>query len=328
MTKTSWVAHTEIDPADRLAQQGDMLSAATIYEILVTEIFEQSHLYYDETQYDDYYEEAGYYPEEEGLEGLVGQCIEALGNGLADEQTDRVAREKSIAVLLAIYQRDLHADDSHGFAERAAEQLVRYATLLERQTIAEWIRERLADEEEAITGSERQAYGGFWLDLEKETLDDEAYLRICRETGRTADLVERLLALERIDEAVRETQRVDDLAFLKLADLFVQHGQDAMAERLVSNRIKEKPALHLLDWLQHYSRDRGNLAAELEVAATSFRMQPSLRRYQELRDLAKRLDRWQTLRPELLAFLEQAGTTRDTTLLIEIALDEGDIDHA
>src|SRR6266699_1591349 len=151
--------------ADKLAQQGDMLSAATIYEILVTGIFEQSHLYYDETQYDDSYEEEGYYPEEEGLEGLVGQCIEALGNGLADEQTDRVAREKSIT---------------------------------------EWIRERLADEEEAITGSERQAYGGFWLNLEKETLDDEAYLRICRETGRTADLVERLLALERIDEAVRE----------------------------------------------------------------------------------------------------------------------------
>src|SRR5205807_5401327 len=142
-----------------------------------------------------------------------------------------------------------HADNSHGFAQRAADQLVRYATLLERQTIAEWIGERLADEEEAITGSERQAYGGFWLDLEKETLDDEAYLRICRETGRTSDLVDRLLALGRIDEAVRETQRVDDLAFLKLADLFVQHGQDAVAERLVSTRIKEKSALHLLEWL-------------------------------------------------------------------------------
>ena len=44
--------------ADRLAQQGDYLGAATIYETLVTEIFEQSHLYYDEeAEYDDYYEE-------------------------------------------------------------------------------------------------------------------------------------------------------------------------------------------------------------------------------------------------------------------------------
>src|SRR5450755_3473697 len=79
--------------ADRLAQQGDVLGAATIYETLVTEIFEQSHLYYDEAQYDDDYEEEGYYPEEEGLEEFVGEGIEALGNGLVDEQTDRVARE-------------------------------------------------------------------------------------------------------------------------------------------------------------------------------------------------------------------------------------------
>ncbi len=314
--------------ADHLAQQGDALGAATIYETLVTEIFEQSHLYYDESQYDDYYEEEGYYPEEEGLEGLVGEGIEALGSYLADKQTDRVAREKSIAVLLAIYRRDLHADNSHGFAERAAEQLVRYATPLERQTIAEWIREALADEEQEIAGSERQTYGKFWLDLQNETLDDEAYLRICRETGRTSDLVERLLALGRIDEAVQETQRVDDLAFLKLAGLFVQQGQDAVAERLVRARLTEKPALHLLEWLQKYYRDRGNHAAELEMAETLFRTQPSLKRYQELRDLAKRLDRWETLRPELLAFLQQAGNTRHTTLLIEIALDEGDIDRA
>ena len=314
--------------ADTLAQQGDVLGAATIYETMVMEIFEQSHLYYEEAEYDDYYEEEGYYPEEEGLEEFVGECIAALGSYLADEQTDRVAREKSIAVLFAIYRRDLHADNSHGFAERAADQLVRFATPLERQTIAEWIRKLLTDKEEVITGSPRQAYGGLLLDLEKDTLDDDAYLRICRETGRTADLVERLLTLGRIDEAVRETQRVDDLAFLKLADLFVQQGQDAVAERLVRARVTEKPALHFLEWLQQYYRDRSDHAAELEIAETAFRTQPSLRRYQELRTLARQLDRWETLRPELLAFLEQAGNTRNTTLLIEIALDEGDIDHA
>jgi len=317
-----------LQTAQRLGLQEDVLGAATIYETLVTEIFAHSHLYYEEADYDDDYEEEGYYPEEEGLEGIVEECIEALGKALAGQQTDRAARERSIAALLAIYQRDLHADTSHGFAQRATNQLVRYAFPLERQTITEWIGKRLADEEEAITGSERQAYGGFWLDLEKETLDDEAYLRICRETGRISDLVDRLLALGRIDEAVRESQRVDDLVFLKLADLFVQHGQDAVAEHLVSTRIKEQSALHLLEWLQHSYRERGDLAAELETAATAFHMQPSLRRYQELRDLAKRLEHWQTLRAELLAFLQQAGATRHATLLIEIALDERDIDHA
>jgi uncharacterized Zn finger protein len=133
------------------------------------------------------------------------------------------------------------------------------------------------------------------------------------------------LTLGRIDEAARETQRVDDLAFLGMADLFIQHGQDAVAERLVRARIKEKPALHFLEWLQKYYRDRGNHVAELEIAETLFRTQPFLRRYQELRDLARQLGRWETLRSELLSFLEQ---TSNTTLLIQVALDEGDIDHA
>lgn len=260
------------EAAEKLAQQRDYLGAATIYETLVTEIFEQSHLYYvEEAEYDDYYEAEGYYPEEEGLEEFVTECIEALGTILANEQADRVAREKSIEVLFEIYQHDLHADDGHGFDSSAADQLVRYTTPLERHTLATRIRKILGGEEEALAGSRRQAYGKLWLDLEKETLDDEAYLRICRETGRTSDLIDRLLTLGRIDEAIRETRQVDDLVFLGLADLFIQHGQDAEAERLVKTRVQEKPALHLLEWLQKYYRDRGNLGAELEMAEMVFR---------------------------------------------------------
>src|SRR6266487_6270494 len=67
------------DTADQLVRQQDFLGAATIYETLVNEIFEESHLYYEEeADSDDYYEEEGYYPEEEGLEELVEACIEAL----------------------------------------------------------------------------------------------------------------------------------------------------------------------------------------------------------------------------------------------------------
>jgi hypothetical protein len=335
--------------ADSLALQRDYLGAATIYETLVTEIFEQSHLYLDEeAEYDDYYEEERYYPEEEGLDKLVWECIEALGNCLADEQTDRVARDKIIEVLFDIYQHDLHADNGLGFTASASEQLVKYTTPLERQTIAAWIHDILTDEEEEISSSQRKTYGKFLLDLEKDTLDDETYLRICRETGRTSDLIDRLLTLGRLDEAAREAQQVDDYALLGLADLFIQHGQDAVAERLVRERIsapirpdndaarlllrsqvgraeEEKPDWRVLDWLQKYYQARGNHAAELEVAETSFRTQPLLTRYQELRDLARRLGRWEIVRPELLAFLEQA---RNTTLLIQIALDEGDIINA
>ena len=311
---------------DQFVQQGDYLSAATVYETLVMEIFERSNLYYDEEEeYDDYESEEWYHPEEEGLDELVKACIQALGDCLADERVDRVAREKIIEVLFVIYEHDLEAG-SIGFAASASDLLVRNTTPLERQTIAGWVREALADEEEEITGSRRKEYGKFLLDLEQDILDDETYLRICRETGRTSDAINRLLTLGRVDEAVRDIQAVaDDGTFLGLADLFVQHGQDAVAERLVKERPQKTQDLRLLEWLKKYYRAREKHAAALEIAETIFRIRPYLGDYKEIRDLARQLDRWETLRPELLDFLDKE---QNTTLLIQIALDEGEIDKA
>ncbi len=312
------------ETADNLAEQHDYLGAATIYEALVQEIFEHSHLHINE-EAAEYYEEEAYYPEEEGLDQFVEECITALGNCLADERDDKVAREKIIQALFDIYVQDLHASGQYDFASKAAEQLVRYTEPLERPTIAEWIHDILNDEEEEVDDYRRRAYGRFLLDLEKDTLDDETYLRICRETGRTSDLIDRLLVLGRVDEAVEEIHRANSYEFFRLVDLFMQHGQSAVAERMVKERNNEKPDTTALQWLQKYYRANGNLDAELEVTETLFRTVPGLAYYQELRTLARQLDRWETLRLELLAFLQQSGKA---IILIEISLDEGDIEKA
>jgi catechol 2,3-dioxygenase-like lactoylglutathione lyase family enzyme len=314
--------------ADNLVQQQDYLSAATIYETLVMEIFDRSHLYYEEAEeyddYDDYYEQEWYHPEEEGLGDLVRECVEALGNCLAQEQADRVAREKIIEVLFAIYQQDLKAG-SIGLAARASELLVEHTTPLERSTIAGWIRDALTDEMEEISSSHRQEYGRFLLALEKDTLDDETYLQICRETHRIFDLVDRLLALGRVDEAIREAKQVNDSDLLNMAHIFVEHGQDAVAERLIQERAEQTKGRHLLDWLKKRYLARNDQNAALDVAETMFRTYPDLEGYKEVRQLATPLGRWETLRPELLAFVEES---HNIPLLIHIALDEGEIDKA
>jgi catechol 2,3-dioxygenase-like lactoylglutathione lyase family enzyme len=316
------------ETADNLVLQQDYLSAATIYETLVMEIFDRSHLYSEEEEeyddYDEYYEQNWYHPEEEGLGDLVRECLEALGNCLAQEQADRVAREKIIEVLFAIYQQDLKAG-SIGLAARASELLVEHTTPLERSTIAGWLRDALTDEMEEISSSRRQEYGRFLLALEKDTLDDETYLQICRETHRNFDLVDRLLALGRVDEAIREAKQVNDSDLLNMAHIFVEHEQDAVAERLIQERAEQTKGRHLLDWLKKRYLARNDQAAALEVAETMFRTYPDLEGYKEVRQLATQLGRWETLRPELLAFLEES---RNTPLLIHIALDEGEIDRA
>lgn len=313
--------------AATLLEQQDSLGAATIYETLITEIFAESHLFYEEDEDDDFYEEEVYYPEEEGLEEFVVACMEALGVILISEQADQMVREKCIKVLFDVYLQDLHADNRHGFDTHAAEQLIATTTPLERHTLAVRIRTLLGEEEEkrVLTAARRQTYGKFWLALEQEVLDDEAYLRICRQTGCISDLVDRLLALGRIDEATREARQVTDSTLLSLADLFIQHGQETVIEQLVQTRAQEKPGRVLLEWLQRYYRERHNPGAELEVAIALFRVQPFLQRYRELRTLADQFNRWEALRSQMLDHLAQAS---NTVLLIEIALDEDDIDRA
>ncbi|MFL5663814.1 MAG: glyoxalase, partial [Ktedonobacteraceae bacterium] len=57
-----------------------------------------------------------------------------------------------------------------------------------------------------------------------------------------------------------------------------------------------------------------------------FRTRPDLTGYQEIRQLAQKLDLWADRQPKLISFLN--NDPRKTYLLIQIALDEGDIDKA
>src|SRR5436305_921558 len=310
------------ETADGLAQQKDLLGAVTIYETLINEIVEHSHLYYEEEEEEEEeYEEEPYYPEEEGLEAFVRACIAALGTCLANAQTDRVAREKSIAVLFEVYQRDLESYERPGFAEDASEQLIGHTTPLERNVLAEKIRPRLTK----VAGSERSAYGQFLLDLQKETLSSEEYLQICREAGLMIPLIDRLLTLGRVEEAEREAHSVDESRLLQLADVFISHQQSVVAERLVRARLLEKPSISVLQWLQKYYRTTDHLTGELEITEKIFSTQPWLDHYQQLRSLALQLGRWETMQVALLAYLEQEGKI---LLLVQIAVDEGEIDKA
>jgi len=321
--------------AEALVRQRDFLEAATIYEILITTIFEKSHLYsdaegdeYDEDEdeddrYDEYDEDDEEdHPEEDGLDEFVKQCIESLGRYLADTRTDGFARQKIITVLFDIYIRDVYAYDNRGFAASASEQLVRYTTSLERDGLMKRLRNLLTDDSE---DNVQQEHGKLLLKLGQEALDDETYLRICREAGLTSELIDRLLKLGRIDEAENIAQRTADQELLKLTDLFIQYKHDTVAERLVRARLQVESALPILEWLRHYYQTRGDRIAELDIVGLSFRAQPSLVHYQQLRRLAKQIDLWATTHAQILAFLEQ---THNTELLIQIALDDGEIDTA
>ena len=297
------------ETADEFAKQGDYASAVTVYESIINGVIDNFYSYEDE---------------EGELGSVINDCVEELDTCLANVQDDKALREHIMQVLFAAYNFDVKAGGI-GIGEDAPDILLKHATADERRMIAEWVCQEIARPDSSGWGTRfrDQWYGGFLLELEADDLDDEAFLRICRETGRIGDAVDRLLTLGRLDEAIRDAEKEGDYDLMMLADIFVRHGHHTEAEKMIRQRSKTSNDTRLLDWLKRFYLSRNDKAAGLDLAVELFYKQPPvLAYYQEIRLLAKVLGRWETIRPELLAYLKK---TQNNYLLIQIALDEGDI---
>jgi uncharacterized Zn finger protein len=296
---------------DEFAQQHDYSSAVLIYNKVVTGTL--AHFY-------DYENEGG------ELEGVVTECVTALGECLEHVQDDNALREKILRAIFEVYRFDMQAGGI-GLSDDVPDLLLEKTTAEEHKVVAGWVREQLRQPPHAgLDEYAREWYGGFLLELEAEALDDESFLRIARETGRIHDVVNRLLALGRVDEAVKDAEQASDYDLLEIANIFVRHGHDAIAQRLIAERSKRSTDTRLLEWLKKHYLTHNELAAALKVAEELFYKEyPNIAAYQEIRQIATQLGRWQTIHPRLLKFLEKA---QNTQMLIKIALDEDDIDKA
>ena len=81
----------------------------------------------------------------------------------------------------------------------------------------------------------------------------------------------------------------------------------------------------LLGWLMNRRKGRGDTAAALGFAVQAFRVRPAIESYQEVRALANSVERWEELRPALIAFLIEH---EHTWLLVKVHLADGQIDQA
>lgn len=294
--------------ADGFLQQQDYTSAAIVYEAVAAEVLEH---------YASFHDEFGY------LSSAVTTCVEGLGQCLAAEKTNAAPREAILRALFAIYRFDVDYGGV-GLGDEVPDLILEHAMVEERRTIACWVRDALPQGTDWSDNYRRQRYGGFLLELESDALDDEAFLQICRETGRTHDLVDRLLTLARVDEAMHEAEQVGDYDLLQLAGLFVRRGHEDVAERLMEQRSQRTKDTRVLAWL----KDRyvaTDPSAALELAEKIFRMRPSFEDYKEVRELSRQLGCWDAMHRDLLAFLREE---RQVSLLLWIYLDEGEIDRA
>jgi hypothetical protein len=202
--------------------------------------------------------------------------------------------------LFDIYAWDLKAGVI-GIGESVPDILLEKATSQERQMISDWIETALP----GVGDWARQAMGGLLLELQGDTMDDESFLEACRQTGRLKDLVDRLLTLTRINEAVGEARQAKDYDLLSLADLFVQHGYGLIAETLIRDRAMTSQDTRLTEWLKENAKNQGDLIQALAFAEKLFWLRPMVTAYVEMRQLAEPQQQWTDLRTKTLESLVQ-----------------------
>jgi len=299
------------ETAARFLRQQDYTNAAAIYEAVALETL--SH-------YLSYHDEDG------ALGRVVQDCVEGLGACLESEREDEALREQILAATFEVYCFDVD-HGGFGLTEDIPPEFLQSTTPEEKHLVAQWVRTALAELQEKKQESSwrLEHYGGLLLALEADLLNDEEFLRIGRETKSIQAVVTRLLELGRADEAAQDASQANGWPLVKLADIFVQYGQDSAVERMMYEKAQQERYTMYADWLKNHYLAKHNLAAALEMAQLIFRKRPWFAEYQKMCEISMELGNWEAERQEALTFLE---ATKNISTLVEVALDEGDSERA
>lgn len=271
---------------------GQTEDAASVYMIIIETILDREN--------DAMSDEDG------SLLGLIYDCSEALGNCLA-LISDEIRRRDILQVLFSAYRWDVLSAGGVGAADCVPDILVRQTTSVERSEISAWVREIMPKGDDWSDGYRREVLGRLLLDLEADILDDEAYLRICRETGRLNDLIDRLIQLKRVDDAKAAARKAKDYELLLSLKIFENQGMVIVAEKLVVERLTKIEDSRLLEWLSKRYAENSNLAGALALEERLFWMHPRVEKYEKLSELAEKIDCWEPLREKTLSLLENEG---------------------
>lgn len=289
---------------------GDVANAALVYDTVARTLVDTS------TPDEDWG-----YSLAAGVGEAVRECVVGLENCLT-ATSEPALRERMLRTLF-----DLYRDDSMGmeWAADAPEIILLHATPEERQLVASLVRAALPQGKDVSSLYALRRYGPFLLDLEADTLDDDSYVRLCRQTGQLPRAVARLLERRRVDAAVAEVADAPDEELLPLADLLREGGYTDRAEHIVRKRERRSRDAHMALWLRDRAREVGDLDEALALTEKLFWRAPSAELYAELRTLARPLGTWEKLRTGVLAHLTSDG---HHALVTALHVEEGQVDEA
>lgn len=230
---------------------------------------------------------------------LAGRCFAGLSEG-------DPLRRGLLHDLLSLLRFDV-CQSGAGLAESAPESIAQHVTAAERREVVAWVRENTppARRGDAADAWQRECWGALIADLLGDALDDESYLKHCREFGLDAALIARLLQLQRYEAALEAAVELDEPQLPEIAELFVKQGRDGDALRLMQCRAADSPAAAA--WLTEYYEERQAWDEALEWRRHEYEQSPDLVNYRAVRRAAQKAGRWPELAEELLEAAGRAG---------------------
>ncbi len=308
-----------LDLGEDLLDREDVTNAAAVYCTLMETI-----LTYDDCLYHDEGGDLGQVVAE--CEQGIEVCLQNTQNRLpqASAAGNPALRKTLLRSLFDMLLWDLQAGGL-GYADETPAILTTQATADEKQQIAEWVQAELPNGEDWDEDYQRRALGGLWLMVMGDQLDDAEYLRICRETRRTQDLIDRLLYLGRVEEALSAANQAGRYNLTTIADLFEEHGHAEIALQLVQSQPQSETDIQLLEWLKQYAYRHNQPEEAMRLAESLFWQAQTLENYYALLESSAAMGEREPVRARVLERMESAG---NFSLLVEIYLLENEIDLA
>lgn len=307
---------TLCDVADQFFNAKDYSGSSAIFSLILSEIVSD-------------YEELG--DEDGDIAIVLDRCAEGLGRSLGEGKIDPATRRGWLEVLLDAYLQNIELGGID-LAPTASDAILRHATDEEWAWIEDRLRQLIEQSKKQDREWARECLVSFLAERREQAGDQEASETLISEMGTPEQRAFLWVRQGRLDEAVaiaREHFASLPGLVLQFADALVAANAgpaavEYLTGQMAQNRTTRSYAYHYVPWLARYFQAQGDYQAALEWWQRHFReTTPSLATYQVLRDLAQRLQVWDSLRPQLRAILDESKG--QAGILIDVALDEGDV---
>ena len=325
------------DIGKSFAEAGEWANAQVVYATVAEETIIQYEGLHDEGQ----------------VSWILGQCAAGLVACLSAqstlpkrEQLDAEDREELLTTLFDLWKFGYNYG---GIGVDVAGAIAGNGTAHERKRVEAWLREEMRPGQDSSSTWHNRSVVDFVVKLKQaEHSSDEDVLEEYRNAGLYKELTERLLQLDRANEALdvaraNLTEPMDVTWFaeqlLKLDEAWREQGLACVEMRLrevepaLQDKSQDFARAHTVDtyrrWLSEKYLLYGKAKQALDMELARFQANPDAATYRSVRSVAQVAGQpeevWLGLRPRLIQTLEQQGRWG---ALVTIYLDEGEVGQA